>query len=203
MTTNETVINTTVNVNPVKRRFPPHLLFTPTAWVKLERIMDVCSSNVLFHGFVKHPSDKSYVVYDLLPIPQYVENCTNYLDKKSYQAWRKEITENWRAKTVHQDGEEPPIYLLGELRTHGSIYDTDTETEALFHKFAEEAPADGFYTYVICDKQGRTRYVIHDKRYGMIYDSKDTPITVDITKMELFAETVLKNITTKKTKPEM
>lgn len=129
-----------------------------------------------------------------------MEKRNNYLDRETYLAWREEMKAEWLAKTVHRkgDGNEPPLYMLGVLKAHGSIYDDDQEIKELFQKLSDEAPADGFYTFVACDKQGRTRYVIHDKRNGMIYDSKDTPITVDITKMSLFAEDVLRNITYKK-----
>lgn len=144
------------------------LLFTPTAFAKVTRLIMDFTSEIGWYGCGERVGDSSFLITDILVYPQKVTGTVVDFDPVDVSNWLYENREDERFDNVIMQGHSHVM-----MSTFASGVDLDHQAEIL-----SQVREDGFYIFLIWNKKFEHNNKIYDLKNNILYEDSD--ITVKI-----------------------
>ena len=166
------------------------LYFTETAWMKMQYLIAVFSSECAWHGVVeRHGEDKSeFIVKDILVYPQQVTGATVTTDQKEFEDWMKALDDNtFNAMKFH-----------GHSHVNMGVTPSSVDNE---HQrgIVSQLNDSQFYIFGIFNKSGNRWLKIFDMKRNIVFEKDDIEVKILMDGSRCFdlMEDADKKITTK------
>lgn len=153
------------------------ILFSPLAYEKQHALIDHCTKEVGWHGFVKRSEedDHVFVIEDIVVYPQEVTGTTITPDQEEYEKWRDALDdEHFNSCLYH-----------GHSHVNMATSPSGTDTKYQ-HDVLDGLTKDQFLVFMIWNKKGEHWAQIYDKRHNCIYQNADIDVGVTGCDMEAF-----------------
>lgn len=148
------------------------LVFTSSAYAKMCMLLMEYSSEVAWHYTVKRgPSERMFVVDDVLVYPQTVSGATVDMDQEAYASWLALLDDD----TFNS--------LRGQAHSHVNMNvtpsGTDTKHQAdVVHEMVGAGSANQFYVFQIANKRLDNYVKIFDIENNCVYENSDIDVYV-------------------------
>lgn len=143
------------------------VMFTPLAYLKMILILQHCSDEVAWHGFVERQSEDLFMITDIEVYPQTVTGATVNTDQEEYQRWLMDLDDD-RANTMHMQG-----------HSHVRFSCTPSSTD-LHHQeqIIAQLSGQGFYIFMIWNKGLDHNIKVYDLASNTLFEDEDVEVGV-------------------------
>lgn len=156
----------TINLNP-ELKANISVLFTPTAWIKMQLLVSKTDDEIAWHCVVDRQDPTTFIISDILLYPQTVTGVTVTTDDTEYNKWLM----------GHPD--EIFFRLRGHGHSHVNMGTNPSGTDDnLQNGILTNLKDNDYYIFFIINKKGEMWVNVYDFMSNMIYETKD--IDVDI-----------------------
>ena len=162
----ESDLSTILSSEEIKK---PTIQYTADAYLKMMYLIKEYTSEVGWHGLVKHFPDKNfYFIYDIIVYPQQVSGANVTTDDKEYGEWlHKELDDN----TFNN------LRFQGHSHVNMSTTPSGTDTQ-MYNDILQNLHTGDFYIFAILNKKGDSNYWIYDFKNNIIFEHKDIKIEI-------------------------
>lgn len=176
---------------PVKAKERPVVYITAKAGYKMRALIQSCGIEVAWHMLIQR-EDNTFRILDILVYPQKASGAYVESDDDRYMEWLVALTDEEHAM-LHGQG-----HSHVNMGTFPSGVDMDHRDRLLRH-----VPKDGFYIFLITNKQGNQSFTIYDKAKSCIYEPTDVNVVqAEVAWAEKQLKQFLKKIGGKQSGPE-
>lgn len=151
---------------PVFKGKKPNVVFTSEAWLKINALVDNCSTEIGWHGVVEKKKNVFYIT-DVLVYPQKVTAATVSADDKEYPKWLMNIPDETFNK----------IRMQGHSHVNFGVTPSGTDND-FYNKLLQNMDKDEFYIFMIINKRKELNVWIYDFKSNIIFEKAD--ILVDV-----------------------
>ena len=141
------------------------IYFTYNAWCKQWALLNKFDTEIAWHGLMR-PIEGGYEVYDILVYPQEVTGGTVETDQVKYQTWLMD----------QPDEVFNHIRYQGHSHVNMMPYASGTD-EVNQERLVAQLPQDGFYLFMIWNKQGYYTATLYD--HGTMYDEHQIKLSTE------------------------
>lgn len=143
------------------------VMFTPLAYVKMISLLQHCSDEVAWHGFVERKSDDLFLITDIVVYPQEVTGATVNTDQEQYQRWVMSIDDD-KFNSMRMQGHS-------HVRMSCSPSSTDLNHQ---EQILAQLNGDAYYIFMIWNKNLDRNIKVYDFANNTLYDNKDVEVGV-------------------------
>lgn len=140
-----------------------YILFKPTAYAKMVRLIESFSSEVAWHGVGERVSEGIFLITDILVYPQTVTGSTVNMDEGKYAMWLMENADDERFDHIVMQG-----HSHVRMSTSPSAVDKTHQEEIL-----NQLRPNMFYIFMIWNKHMEHTTKIFDMENNVLYEDSD------------------------------
>lgn len=144
-----------------------HIIFTPSAYVKMLTLLNGFSDEVAWHGIVDRRGENAFIISDILVYPQEVTGSTVNTDQEEYTKWLSAIPMD----TFNR------MHMQGHSHVNMAVSPSAVD---LNHQDAivSQLSGDHFYIFMIWNKRLEHNIKVFDFRDNTLYEDKDCIVSV-------------------------
>lgn len=136
------------------------------AYQKMFALVDHFSTEIAWHCLAKRDDKGKYTISDVIVYPQKVTGATVNTDQEKYQMWLFELPDE--------------VFPLVRCQAHSHVNmatsPSGTDTN-YYDQIVETLGDEDFFIFMILNKRRDIFCNIYDKKYNVMYESKDITIT--------------------------
>ena len=142
----------------------PTIFITPTAALKMQTLVNKCTTEIGWHGLVKRDGMR-FLIYDIIVYPQYVTGATISSDETEYCEWMQSF----------EDDVFNSIRFQGH--SHVNMGTTPSGTDnTLYNSMLDSLRPDDFYIFMILNKKSDMYIMLYDLLNNFSFTGKDIDI---------------------------
>lgn len=147
----------------------PVIDFDAIAWLKIQKLVQICTTECAWQGTVTASDDHMYYqITDVMCYPQTIAAATVVTDEEKYEAWHQKL-DNDTYNALRLQG-----------HSHVTFSATPSSTDSvMYEKMLETLSTDSFYIFMIINKSDKTWFEIHDLPNNVIYENTDIDILIN------------------------
>ena len=153
----------------VKKKDKIQIVYSPSAWIRMNALVDNFSSEVSWFGLVEKCDPNMYYVYDVLVCKQQVSGVKVDTQDEDMLEFLANLTDE-QAEHMHFQA-----HSHVNMSTSASGTDLQNQEDILGNMPGN----DGFYIFQIWNKRGDISTYLYDFENNMYYDSSDVKIVVE------------------------
>lgn len=137
-----------------------------TAYRKMYALVDNFDTEIAWHCLARRDDKGKYTITDVIVYPQVVTGATVNTDQEKYQMWLFELP----------DEVFPLVRCQGHSHVNMSTSPSGTDTN-YYDQIVETLGEEDFFIFMILNKRRDMFVNIYDKKYNIMYESKDITIS--------------------------
>lgn len=149
------------------------LIFTSTAWVKMQALVSAFATEVQWHGIVTRIEKNAWRIEDILNFPHTVSEATVVSDLTEYEAWEDSLDAETASK----------IRFHGHSHVNMAVTPSSVDLTVRDKRVSiMPEPSDDFdpyYIYMILNKRGEWSCSVYDITNNTLYETADIDIDVE------------------------
>lgn len=142
------------------------LFIEDIAYSKMFALVDNFNTEIAWHGLARRDDEGKYTITDVVVYPQVVTGATVNTDQEKYQMWLYELP----------DEVFPQVRAQCHSHVNMSTSPSGTDTN-YYDQIVEQLGDEDFYIFMILNKRRDIFVNIYDKKYNVMYESKDVTVS--------------------------
>lgn len=167
----------------------PIIAFTEIAKQKIDALVNLCDSEIGWHGIVER-KDNKFLIKDILVYPQTVTGATVVVDDEDYSI-------NW----LQNLDDETFNALRMQGHSHVNMATTPSGTDMdTYKKILDTLSDEDYYIFMIVNKRGTMWINIYDNKNNVIFEKNDISVIYGNNKIQKWAQDTIKTAVKKEPK---
>lgn len=144
-----------------------NIIFDPAAYMKMIMLIQTVNDEVAWHGTVTRIDERNFTINDIIVYPQVVTGSTVNTDQEEYQKWLMDLDDE-TANSLH---------MQGHSHVNMGVFASPTDMTHQ-EQILAQIDDDGFYIFMIWNKQLKHNIRIYDMANNTLYEDEDVDVSV-------------------------